>query len=311
MHNTLFQTVHCSAIKTLVLTFCAFNVHALPIITISYHELYDNPQALDQKLTQAARQGFFYLEMSPEYKQLIPHAVHFGNTFYKDDYYRNLQLPGYSGYKDRQTAQAEGFYCRETLWNEVYAPSITQLARGMKHDAEHIFSRLLAVLMPNTDQATLERITGGLLSGNGLYHLSYKHYRPEMEIVGLPPHRDFGYVTVLYIDKPGLHAKIDGTWYPIPPRENHFIVNFGKAFELLINDPERLKASWHYVEQITHEKHGGDRMCFALFSDNNLEYPLYQMAKDGTEHVLYATYKEYVDISFKETYVQHDLSDIQ
>lgn len=282
----------------------------LPIITLTYQELYSNNTELDVKLQQAARQGFFYLEMPPEYKRLIPHAVHFGNIFYKDEYYRNLQLPGYSGYKDRKTAQAEGFYCMESLWQQVYSPPIVQLAQGMKRDAERILHKILELLLPQIPLETLQQITGGLLSNNGLYHLSYKHYRPEMKLIGLPPHRDFGYLTMLYIDKKGLHAKIDGKWYPIPPREGSFIVNFGKAFELLVNDPSRLNASWHYVEQITQEKHGGDRMCFALFSDNNLESPLYQILHDGKVNILYATYKEYVDISFKESYGDHDLSEI-
>ncbi len=282
----------------------------LSIVTLSYQELHTDNAELDAKLRQAARQGFFYLEMSPAYKPLLPHAVHFGNTFYKDEYYRNLQLPGYSGYKDRLTAQAEGFYCMESLWQQVYAPPIVQLACGMKRDADRILKKIVDIVLPHIPHETLQQVTGGLLNNKGLYHLSYKHYRPEMQAIGLPPHRDFGYITILYIDKKGLHAKIDGAWYPIPPKEGYFIVNFGKAFELLVNDPNRLNASWHYVEQITLEKHDGDRMCFALFSDNNLEQPLYQIASDGTKTILYNTYKEYVDISFKESYGEHDLSEI-
>lgn len=306
MNNLLINSI-------LILVICinlTLQSSDLPIITLSHQELYSNSTELDAKLRQAARQGFFYLEIPQEYKPLIPHAVHFGNIFYKDEYYRNLQLPGYSGYKDRQTAQAEGFYCMESLWQQVYAPPITQLAEGMKQDAERILHNVLDIVLPNIPAETLQQITGGLLDNNGLYHLSYKHYRPEMQTIGLPPHRDFGYITILYIDKKGLHAKIDGTWYPIPPREGYFIVNFGRAFELLVNDETRLKASWHYVEQITQEKHGGDRMCFALFSDNNLSMPLYQITNDGTVNILYATYKEYVDASFKESYGNHDLSEI-
>lgn len=298
----------------LAITIClvAFKLHSceLPIITLSHQELYSNGPELDAKLRQAARQGFFYLEMPKQYYPLIPHAVHFGNMFYKDEYYRNLELPGYSGYKDRKLAQAEGFYCEQSLWQQVYAPPIAQLAHYMKQDSNQILLKVLEVVLPDISQDTLYHITGGLLDNNGLYHLSYKHYRPEKTIIGLPPHRDFGYITILFIDKKGLHAKIDGKWHPIAPRQGFFIVNFGRALELLVNDPTRLNASWHYVEQITQEKHNGDRMCFALFTDNNLSQPLYQLNSDGTTKVLYSTYKDYVDEAFAQTYDNPDYAEL-
>ncbi|MGE0010260.1 MAG: 2OG-Fe(II) oxygenase family protein [Candidatus Babeliales bacterium] len=242
--------------------------------------------------------------------ELIPAAARFGNTFYKDEYYATLQLPGYNGYKARDNVQAEGFYCEHELWQSVYSAPIARIAELMKEESVYITQKILHLVLPQLTHDTLMHATGGVSQGDGLYHLSFKHYRPEINAIGLTPHRDFGYVTILYIDKDGLHAKIDDAWHPIPPREGYFIVNFGRSLELLINDPMLLNASWHYVEQIKQEKHGGDRMCFALFSGCNLNSPLHRIQEDGSLEIAYLTYKEFVDAGFKDVYDSPDLSEI-
>lgn len=282
----------------------------LSIITLSHKELHTPSTQLDTKLRQAARQGFFYLEIPEHSLNLIPDAVNFGNTFYKNDYFTTLQLAGYNGYKTRENVQAEGFYCEQSLWHDVYSHQIAQLAQHMKKEADYILQKLLRLVLPQLSTDTLHYATDGLSEGNGLYHLSFKHYRPEKNAIGLTPHRDFGYITILYIDKKGLHAKIDGAWHPIPPRDGYFIVNFGRSLELLVNNQNLLNASWHYVEQITHEKHGGDRMSFALFSGCNLDAPLHRTKEDGALEIVYTTYKEFVDAGFKDVYDNPDLSDI-
>lgn len=282
----------------------------LSIITLSHQELYADSIELDNKLRQAAHQGFFYLEIPEQSLKLIPDAVHFGNTFYKDEHFTTLQLPGYNGYKTRENVQAEGFYCEQSLWQSVYPHQIAQLAHYMKKAADYILRKTLELTLPQLSTESLRYATGGLSTGNGLYHLSFKHYRVEKNAIGLTPHRDFGYITILYIDKKGLHAKIEGTWHPIPPREGYFIVNFGRSLELLVNDPVRLNASWHYVEQITQAKHGGDRMSFALFSGCNLDAPLHRTREDGNLEVVYTTYQEFVETGFKDVYDNPDLSAI-
>jgi isopenicillin N synthase-like dioxygenase len=280
----------------------------LPLITLLHQELYSNSPELYTKLKQAARQGVFYLEISEQSQKLIPHAVQFANSFYKNDYLISLQLPGYSGYNNRENAQVESFYADQSVWQTVYPQQITELANEMQEVSEYITLKILTLLLPQLSTDIMHIATNGLLKGNGLFHFIFNHYRPKKKMVGLSPHRDFGYVTILYIDKPGLHAKIDGSWHPIPPREGYFVVNFGRTFEILVNDPNRLIASWHYVEQITHEKHVGDRISFGISSDNAITAPLRRLTHMGALEIAYANTKEFIDTAFKDLYDNPDLS---
>lgn len=282
----------------------------LPILSLSCKELHSETEELNRKLLQAARQGFFYLEIPQESLELIPDAVHFGNTFYKDPHYSTLQLPGYNGYKTRENVQAEGFYCEHSLWLSVYSSSVATLAELMRNESNYILQKILSLVLPELDKEKLAYATGGLSKADDLYYLSFKHYRPEIDAIGLTPHRDFGYITILYIDKKGLHAKIENAWQPIPPRERYFIVNFGRSLELLVNDPHRLKASWHYVEQIKREEHNGDRMCFALFTGCNTNAPLHRVLGDGNLEIVYPSYQDFINAGLKDAYDNPDFSSI-
>src|SRR5262249_6974090 len=132
-----------------------------------------------------------------------------------------------------------------------------------------------------------------LLSGGGAPFFSFNHYRPEKKCLGVMPHKDSGFMTLLHIDKPGLLAQINGKWLPISPLEGFLVVNLGKAFELLVNDRSKLNAAWHYVQQTNREVHG-DRVSFALFIDNHPDSELMIAHSDGQLETLYASYKEYL-----------------
>ena len=75
--------------------------------------------------------------------------------------------------------------------------------------------------------------TGHALSGRGTYHLTFNHFRPEIDARGLNVHKDSGWVTVLRSLDPGLEVQRDGRWEPIDPEPGWFIVNFGCAMEIL------------------------------------------------------------------------------
>lgn len=303
---------NCSTFLTLIFYFATIMLysHEIPIISLSCKELHSDTEELNLKLLQAARQGFFYLEIPQESLPLIPDAIHFGNTFYKNPHYSTLQLTGYNDYKTRENVQAEGFYCEHCLWQSVYSPSIATLAELMRNESNYILHKILGLVLPELDKEKLAYATGSLSKGDGLYYLSFKHYRPEINAIGLTPHHDFGYITMLYIDKKGLHAKIDGSWQPIPPREGYFIINFGRSLKLLVNDPNRLNASWHYVEQIKREKHNGDRMCFALFTGCNTNVPLQRVLEDDSLEIINQSYQEFINAGLKDVYDNPDLSDI-
>ena len=145
----------------------------------------------------------------------------------------------------------------------------------------------------------LAKATSKVAENNGQYYLAFHHYRPEKRNIGIEAHKDFNYITVLSINKPGLIAKLNGVWGSVLPKENCFIVNFGCALELLVNDTNRLTAALHAVEQIQDQE---GRISFGLFADGASESPLYRADKDGSLEVLFPRYQDYILESFKKAY---------
>ena len=282
------------------------------IVTISQKELYSDSQKLKNKLAKAAQQGFFYVEMPKKIKNLIPAAVDFANTFYHDETLKKLNLPGFgfSGYHDLEHTQVEYFTAEREFWNITYPKAIQKLAKYTNDLSLHILRTVVPLVIPQLSPNQLNHATGDLLNGGGLYHLSFNHYQPAKKEIGLNSHRDFGYVTLLFINKKGLYAKINDKWKRIEPKPGYFVINFGRVFEILVNDPNKLNAAWHFVETIKEETHNGDRISFGLFSDNDLNIPVQRVSPDGTIEVVYPSYKQFIDDSFKDVCAKVDLPEL-
>jgi isopenicillin N synthase-like dioxygenase len=278
------------------------------IVVISQHELNQNDQALDAKLRQAAHQGFFYLELPSKAQQLLNNSIQFAHTFCQNEILKTTKLPGFSGYHDREHAQVESYYLERSLWNQFFPAAVAELGEILTHESTRLFHKILPLVIPHLSKNAWNVATGGVSDGNGLCHFSFNHYRIGIDAIGLKPHRDFGYLSLLFINKEGLYAKIDGTWISIAPKPGYLIVNFGKAFEILVNDSSKLTACWHYVEKISEAKHGGNRISFVLSTDNDLAMPLQKVMPNGELEVVYAQYTEFLDSSFNDLYVEADIS---
>lgn len=264
-----------------------------PLISFTHAEIQSTSSVVEEKLRNAVKQGFFYVEIPPETKSLIPHAVNFANTFYKDQQLKEARLSLTSGYHDFPHAQFESFFCEQPHWN-IYPEAIQACAHSLTELSLTILRKVMPLVLPQLSPRAWTSATGGLLEGKGTYFFSFNHYRPEKKVIGLLPHQDTGYITLLYTSKKGLYGLIDTTWRSIPPKPGFLIVNLGKAFEMLVNDHSKLVASWHFVEQISLEKHSGDRISFGLFSDNNPNAPVMAATPEGHLMMKYETYAQYL-----------------
>jgi hypothetical protein len=63
---------------------------------------------------------------------------------------------------------------------------------------------------------------------------------------------------------------------------------------MLVNDPSRLVASWHFVEQVSPDESGEDRVSFGLFSDNDPKTPVMAATPAGGLITRYDTYAQYL-----------------
>lgn len=273
--------------------------HSSSIVTISQQELTDKTIELEKKLIQGAKDGIFYIEMPIECKNLIADALIFAHNFYKNEAIKNQKFTGFTGYHNREHAQVESFYAEHAFWKEVFPEEIIQLATHMKVLSVKLLKKILALVLPHLTTDQLGIGTGKVTVNNGLYHALFNHYRPEKTVVGLSPHKDFGFITLLSTYKPGLIAQLHGVWGEILPKKNYFIINFGKALEMLVNDTHKLTAIVHAVEQITDQE---GRVSFGLSAESSLDSSLYRLSENGLLEVVYETCQEYLTECFKATY---------
>jgi len=277
--------------------------HSNAIIVITQQELAGNTIELEKKLIQAAKDGIFYIEIPSECKNLIPDALVFAHSFYTNEDIKNQKLSGFSGYHNRENAQVESFYAERKYWKEVLPEEIIQCATHMNALSAQLLKKVLDVVIPHLTANQLDVATGKVTANNGLYHAIFNHYRPEKTSIGLAPHQDFGFITLLSIHKPGLIAQLHGVWGNIFPKKDYFIVNFGRALEMLVNDTHTLTAIVHAVEHIRDQD---GRVSFGLSAESALDSSVYRVSENGSLEIVYETCQEYLVECFKNTYEKID-----
>jgi isopenicillin N synthase-like dioxygenase len=79
---------------------------------------------------------------------------------------------------------------------------------------------------------------------------------------GVAPHTDFGCITLLLQETPGLEVQVDsGAWVEVPPQPGTLVVNIGDLLERWSNG--RYPSTRHRVRNAT----GEDRYSIAMFHD--------------------------------------------
>lgn len=252
------------------------------------------------KFGEALKDGFFYIEIPESSKQLIPKVISFSEALRDNQTLKAVQLGPQLGYQVRQGTQAIAFCAKSNQWQEVYPFEVVQVASMMNELANKILHSALEQL--DIPRELWGMLTGGLSEGKGTNVFSLNHYREEKitspaekKKIGLIPHKDMGWITVLFINKTGLEAHIEGNkWDKVEPKEGYFVVNFGRAFEILLNSTSKLKASLHRVRHVADE-----RISFGIFINHTEGTSVYQM-NERREIVKQESYQDYLSRCFSE-----------
>jgi isopenicillin N synthase-like dioxygenase len=264
-----------------------------PFVKISQADLVSGP-ILNEKLVKASRAGFFYLEMPDACKGLIEKAAEFANTLYTKKEYTELQLDIPSGFSTKTKGQCERLILEQKYWQTYLPQEIVTLNCKMYEIGIDILKKSLkACQVPEKDWGIA---SGNATEGKGMTFATFNHYNSSKQAEGLPAHRDFGQITVLFINQKGLQAKVNGEYLDVPNLDGHFIINFGRALETYINNPQQLTAAWHRVNQLA-----VDRISFGLFIDNKFDDPIYQRTADGNT-IVEKTFGDYLKRLFAEAY---------
>lgn len=263
------------------------------MIQLTMEELYNKEEDFNEKFDQALKDGVFYVKIPNKLKKQIELAKEFGNNLRTNDDLKKLNLGEQKGYQERFETQAVSFVSSKDQWEDVFSEPIKNLAIAMDGIARDILKASLKHL--SVPEKLWSLATGELTDGKGSDVFSFNHYEPGNQKIGLIPHKDMGWITVLFIDKMGLETSKDGkNWTSVPPKEGYFVINFGRAFELLINSTDRLRASLHRVHRLTEK-----RLSFGIFINHNEGTNIYQLKEDENLKQI-GTYKQYLEQCFSE-----------
>lgn len=158
--------------------------------------------------------------------------------------------------------QIEQFLLERRFWEGHFPAEIAKLGEGLTVVSQRILRGVLShVGLPPLDW---RRATGGCSEAAGSYHLTFNHYRPARDEIGLNSHKDDGFVTVLRTTSPGLEVNRENAWEAVPTDAAFFVVNFGLSMELLTAACSAPVAA--IMHRVAHQE--VDRSSFGHFSSS-------------------------------------------
>jgi len=201
-------------------------------------------------------------------------------------------------YFDRAHFQTEHVLIDRAGRARHFAPELIAMCERMNELALFVLRRVLAAL--GIPIETWDLITGGAVNNHGTHWFASSHYRTELDLLGCAPHKDTGFVTVLYIEDEGLETWCDGDWTSIDPLPGHLVINFGGALEILTRHMRTpVRAIFHRVRQIPRVLGRPDRFSFAAFANPPAVGMLYTCNGDGAAKP-YMTVEEFL-VEFNKT----------
>jgi isopenicillin N synthase-like dioxygenase len=238
-------------------------------------------------LVNALALGAFLLEV-PSGLNLAP-GIKMCQSFYKskgrsDDLYtghsRDPHAQSKLGYEDRPN-QVEQLQIESHLWSKYFPSEVVGLLEQMK--ALTLATLKFLFKASGVDDNHWQTITGGGDGATSLCYTTLNHYRSEKRgNIGIVEHTDSGFITIIYVDKPGFEINVDGHWMPIKADPNCFIVNLGDAYEILTRySPCRGAAVLHRVAETHPDSNGLDRSSFTVYMGPDFDMTLYQYSAVG------------------------------
>ena len=164
----------------------------------------------------------------------------------------------------QRSDQIEQFLLERRLW-EHFPVEVAALGEAFTTAAAIILAEALELV--GLPAELRELATGGSLTKQGSYHLTFNHYRDALPGVGLSSHKDDGFVTLLRVVRPGLEVNRRDRWETVPVSPDHLVVNFGLSMELLTaRCPVAVSAIMH---RVCHQD--SDRWSYGHFTSSRCD----------------------------------------
>jgi hypothetical protein len=253
--------------------------------------IFDEPNGF----LKALEDGFFLVEVPKEINLLA--ADTFSKNFYRPKMNNDDPNDKYRGYSKitsdfigdpllgfhRRKYQIEQFLLERRFWRKYYPNELVEIAEALCNLSSTIVRNVLDKV--DIPKEFWEKASGGCSKGNGSYHFTFNHFRPEMDTLGLQEHQDDGFITILRSTEPGLEIHKDGKWIKLGAESEFFKINFGLTMQILTrNSAIPVNAVLHRVVQQEKKYSNEDRWSWGHFSSCqfNMDYDrgIYAYDKD-------------------------------
>ena len=251
-------------------------IETLPIASISEDCRLAFPTS--KELSRAWDLGIFYLRL-PEGLHLDG-AREFGRGLLDvDSPYRKLpkygDLEGFIALENNQ--QTKLALCRHH-WEQHYPADITQFGRELDQIGVAVIREVLR--QSGIPEALWSRASGGYAAGEGTAFLNFVHYDTRNPDLGLRPHTDYGFVTILDATAVGLQIKIAGDFVDVPVLPGHLVINFGEALHFITAHSELSVGA--VVHRVLSQKYSDPvRHGIVYFANPDLDGMLWQFDAKG------------------------------
>ena len=244
----------------------------------------------DNNWEKALSHGVFYLK-SPtnvDYSagSRFCELFHSERTHEEDDPYKGFKDKQFDGsvlgYSDTGSDQVERFQLEFHLW-ERYLPlpvvsllgCLNELARVVVHE---FFDHC------GVDPLHIPQITGGINTNDALQYCIFNNFdSKKIGADGFTPHKDSGFIQLMYINESGFEIWEGKRWIPLEPVSGYLIAIMGHSLEILTaRMTTKAMSAYHRVRSIEPKTPSRkNRTSFGVYIGPRFEQDLYQYDEAG------------------------------
>ena len=224
--------------------------------------------------------GAFYLK-APDWLDLEV-ARRFGRDILDlKSPYRNIPQYGeLEGFISLENNQQTKLALRRHRWDEHYPTEIAQFGRQLDDIGRAVIREVFR--QSGIPEELWANASGGYSSGQGTAFLNFVHYDTSQPDLGLRPHTDYGFVTILDATSPGLQIELDGQFRDVPVLDGHLVINFGEALNFITQHSNRSVAA--IVHRVTSQAASNPvRHGIVYFANPDLDGLVKQFNTEGQE----------------------------
>ena len=184
------------------------------------------------------------------------------------------------GFISLENNQQTKLALRRHHWDEHYPAEIAHFGRELDQLGMAIIREVFR--QSGIPEPVWGEASGGYATGEGTAFLNFVHYDTRQPDLGLRPHTDYGFVTILDATAPGLQIERGGQFVEVPVLPDHLVINFGEALNFITQHSDRSVSA--IVHQVTSQM-ASDPMRHGIvyFANPDLEGALKQFNAEGIE----------------------------